>query len=252
MVFHAWTRRALVATAGLFSLAVAPTVAKDPLPPGTATKLLAADLDYLKKGFEKPPATKAVQMGLKSVAMNLAMNANNLVDGPDGAKMAGLRDQAVKIAEALEAGKAADAKKAADGLDSAPAGDPKKAVKLSEKAKVSLDEVMKVLNSTRAGGLNIENEFKDKEVDKTIKDAKKVELFAARIAIVGQYSLDLPSNEAVGAKKKKWDDWSKEMTTLASDLAAEAAKPAADAATLKKKIAAVNKNCTDCHNEFRK
>ena len=254
-MLNLWTRPAqalaLLAT-GLVTLLVSPIVAKDPLPTGTASKLIAADIEFLQKGFEKTPTAKGFITGLKSAAMLLALNAQNNLDGPDGAKMAAIRDTALKIAGALEAGKVADAKKAVETLATASGGDPKKTIKLAEQHNFSLDEAMKVLGPAISGGMNIENDLKPKDVDKTIKDLKKVELYGARIALVGQYSLDLPSNEAVGEKKKKWDEWSKEMTTLGMAMAEAAKADKPDLVGLKKKIATLNKNCADCHNVFRK
>jgi hypothetical protein len=239
--------------AGLLVLASKPSEAKDPLPTGTSAKLVAADIALLQKGLETPPTAKGPIKGLKAVSMLLALNAQNNADAKDADKLAGVRDVALQIAAALEGGKVADAKKLLDGLKDPKAGDPKKVIKLHEQHKFSLDEVMTILGSTRAGGLNIENDFKEKEIEKTIKDPKKVELHGARIALIGQYALDLPPSDANNDKKKKlWADLCKEMVKAGSDLAAEAGKAKPEADAIKKKIAVVNKNCADCHNEFRK
>jgi len=250
-----WTCRMLalgLALGGLASIPSSQTVAKDPLPPGTSAKLIAAEVENIQLGLEKMPLTKGGIKGMKSASMLLALNAQNNMEGADAAKMAGLRDSALKVAAALEAGKVGDAKTAAKTLSAPAAGDAKKMVKLADQNKFSLDEAMSLLSSSRAGGLNIENDLKDRDVEKTMKDPKKVELYAARMALIGQYSLDLPPGDANGAKKKKWEDWSKEMTQLSNDLAVEAAKAKPDTAAMKKKIGLLNKNCADCHNEFRK
>ncbi len=255
LMLKPWTCRMLalgLALGGLASIPSSQSVAKDPLPAGTSAKLIAAEVENIQLGLEKTPLTKGGIKGLKSASMLLALNAQNNMEGADAAKMAGLRDSALKVAAALEAGKVGDAKTAAKALSAPAAGDAKKMVKLAEQSKFSLDEAMGLLSSARAGGLNIENDFKDRDVEKTMKDPKKVELYAARIALIGQYSLDLAPSDANGAKKKKWEDWSKEMTQLSNDLAVEAAKAKPDTAAMKKKIGLVNKNCADCHNEFRK
>jgi hypothetical protein len=228
-----------------------PIRAKEELPAASASKVLASDVQLIKDGLAKAPTTKGAIKGLKSLSMLLALNAQNQAGGADGAKMAGLRDVAMTIATALEKGKVADAAKLAGGFDSAT-GDPKKAVKLAEHAAFSLDEAMSTLGSSRAGGQNIETDFKDRSVATTLKDPKKVEAHAVHIALIGQYSVQLPPSDAVGAKKKKWDELSQEMTKLAVELAEEAGKAKADVDVMKKKISAVNKNCVDCHNEFRK
>jgi hypothetical protein len=123
-------------------------------------------------------------------------------------------------------------------------------LKLAEMHKFDLAELMSQFRAGKVGGRNIEADLKDQA--KKVTDAKLAAELGARVAGIAQYTIDLPAEKAVGAKKKAWDDLSKEMKKLGEDVATEAAKGAkADSAGLAKKIAAINANCTACHNEFR-
>jgi cytochrome c556 len=99
--------------------------------------------------------------------------------------------------------------------------------------------------------MNIEADLKAAE--KAIKDPALVEVQAARVALIAQYSLDMPPSGAEsGAKKKQWDDLAKESLKLGLEAAAEAAKGAkADQAKLKKTVSLINANCAACHGKFR-
>ena len=247
-----WTQRALAAavTAALGVMLATPSIAKDPLPDGTAAKVIAADIEFLNAGFAEKPTRAGPLSALKGGAMLLALNAQNGLDGKDADKMAAVRAQALKVAEALAAKKTADATAAAAGLAAAKGGD-KKPLKLHEQAKFDLSELMSPFKSSKAGGMNIEADLKAAE--KAIKDLAALEVQAARVALIAQYTLDMPAGTAEGgAKRKLWDDLAKESQKLALETAAEAAKGAkADQAKLKKAIAGINLNCKTCHEKFR-
>ncbi len=238
------------AVAALGALLISPTTAKDPLPEGTNAKVIAADIEYLKGGFEEPPTRAGTLAALKSGAMLLALSAQNGLDGPDADKMAAVRAQALKVAEAIAAKNTADAVAAVKGLD-APKGGDKTPMKLHEQAKFDLAELMGAYRSSKAGSLNIEADLK--AAAKGTKGVDVVEVQAARVALIAQYSLDMPPAGAEsGAKRKQWDDLAKESMTLGLETAAEAAKGAkADAEKLKKLLGSVSANCSACHSKFR-
>ena len=245
-----WIRRtaAFAALLAFCGLASRPMEAKDALPEGGATQLIESDIAFLKKGLAKTPEKRAVPT-LKAAAMMIALNAQNNLDGKDADKMAAYRAQALLVAAAMAKGDIAGAKTAADGFDSAKGGD-KKAMKLAEMHKFSLDELMSQFRAGKVGGRNLEADLKDQA--KKVTDPKLAAELGARVATIAQYTIDLPAEKAVGAKKKAWDDLSKEMKKLGEDAAAEASKGAkADTAMLAKKLQAINANCTACHNEFR-
>lgn len=247
-----WTHRVIaVATAAVLgALLATPSTAKDPLPDGTAAKVIAADIEFLKAGLAEKPDKPGTIARLKGGAMLLALTAQNNLDGKDADKMAGLRAQAIKVAEALTAKKVADATTLAASLPAATGGD-KKPLKLHEQSKFDLSELMSVFGSAKSGGMNIEADFKAAE--KAIKDPAALEVQAARVALIAQYTLDMPAGTAEGATKRKlWDDLSKDMHKMGLETAAEAAKGAkADAAKLKKLAASINLNCKTCHEKFR-
>ena len=225
-----------------------PMAAKDALPEGSANQLIESDIAFLKKGLSKEPEKRAVPT-LKAAAMMIALNAQNNLEGKDGDKMAAIRAQALTVAAAIAKKDYAGAKAAVDGFDTAKGGD-KKPLKLSELHKFDLAELMSQFRAGKVGGRNIEADLKDQ--GKKVTDAKLVAELGARVANIAQFTAEFPAEKAVGAKKKAWDDLSKEMKKLGEDVAAEAAKGAkADTAGLAKKVQAINANCTACHNEFR-
>lgn len=241
--------------AGAAGLAAAVTLAaplpasraKEPLPPAVAGKMIDADIAYLKKGLAKKP-DKPVVNTLHGLALLIAMHAQNSATGADAAKMSGLRDQALKVAEALSKSDFAAAKTAAEGLSSPPAGNPKP-VKLHELAGADINVIMGPMrNSPR--GLNIEKDLKAQS--KKVTDVKLVGELAAHSALIAEFTALLPSTEATAAKKKTWDDSTEEMRKLSREIVAEAAKgDKADKAGLQKKLAALDAACTACHNTFK-
>ena len=101
----------------------------------------------------------------------------------------------------------------------------------------------------RSGGRHIEADLKTQASKLT--DVKLAAELAGRVATIGRYTVEMPPSEAVGPKKKKWDDLSKEMIKLGTD-ASEAAKgDKVDKAALAKKLAAINLNCKNCHDAFK-
>ena len=239
-----WIRR----SAGLVGLLAAVTLvappaaspAADPLPPGQSKKLIDADVAYLKKGLAKKP-DKATVNTLHGVAMLLAREAQTRGE-------AGLRDQALKVAEAISKTDFAAAKTAAEGLANPPKGDDTP-VKLHEKGGVDVNVIMGPMRNAPRG-LNIEKDLKAQS--KKVTDVKLVGDVAARSALIAEYTALLPSTEAAGEKKKIWTDSTEEMRKLSREIAAEAAKgDKADKAGLQKKLAALDAACTACHNTFK-
>lgn len=225
----------------------ASTQATDPLPPAVAGKMIDADIAYLKKGLAKKPDKPMVNT-LYGLAMLVAMHAQDSAIGAEAAKMAGLRDQALKVAEAISKNDFTAAKAAAAKLGEPGTGDPKP-VKLHEQAGVDANIIMGPFrNSPR--GLNIEKDLKGQS--KKVTDVKLVGEVAAHSALAAEYSLLLPVTEATGAKKKIWDDSAIDTKKLSWEIVAEAAKAdKADKAALQKKLVALDAACTACHNTFK-
>lgn len=221
-----------------------------PIPEAVAAKTMAADIAFLQKGLSAGMPPKNAVDPLKAVAMLIAYNAQAGMKGDKADHMAGVRDQALKVAEAMAKKDYPAAKAAAEGLADAKGGNPKP-LDLPTLHKFDLAEVMSAFKLTRAGGLNLEKDIQN--MSKRGADAEAAGVIGARVAAIGVYSKALPPAGVVGdAKKKQWDEWNDEMATLGQALAAEAAKGTqADKAVMQKKLSAIDLNCTACHNVFR-
>ena len=245
---NSWIRRTVgaVAFAGLATWTLTGGAA-NPLPEGNGT--LAADIAFLQKGLSKEPQKREVPT-LKAVAMLIALNAQNQMDGKDAAKMAGLRDAALAVAGAVAKKDFAAAKTAAASLgDAKPAADAKP-VPLGTMHKFDLDELMSSFRKGTVGGLNLEADVKAQS--KAATDPKAAAVIAGRVALIGEYTLVLPPEGIDAAKKKQWDGWSKEMTSLATEVAEEAAKgEKADKVKIAKGFRSLDANCNACHTAFR-
>lgn len=242
-----WIRR-LTASAGLLAaawLCVAPTgtAADTKLPPDVATGLVERDIAYLQKELAKTPEKRAVPT-LKTTAMLLALHAQESGQG-------GLRDQALKVAEALAKKDYAAAKTAAAGLKPGAAGKAD-AVNLHEKHNFDLAELMSVYRNSTVGGRNMEKDIRTQA--KKVTDPKLLADLGARIVLVSHYTAKMPAEKAAAnpSNKKKWDGYSNDTEKLAAEVATEAAKGAgANNTDLAKKLKALDASCTACHNEFR-
>lgn len=245
-----WIRRAAVVAACVALSGVGGTAAKDPLPEGAGPTQLAADVAYLQTGLGKKAKNSVAP--LKSTAMLIAMNAQNQVDGKDGEKMAGARDEALKVAAALtKADPDWDAAAKAAAAIAAAKGDAKKTVKLHEQHEFDVHDLMTVFKPRNRGGRGLEDDIR--KASKAGADAKAAVEMGNLVALIGQYSEAMAPADEGADKKKKWTDWSKEMQKLGQDAAAEGMKGAkADKAALTKKFLAVDANCTACHNVFKK
>jgi len=236
---------AWAALAAGIAFAVTPTsIAKEPLSAELGVKQLAVDLEYLKAGLAKK--SKNSIKPLKSVAMTIALNAQNLAQGDKAEAMAGTRDAAIKIATVLSK-EEPDWDKAAkefEGIAGAK-GDGKAKIKFDEAAGFDLQELMTVFKPKNRGGRGLENTLQEQV--KAAKDAKAIGELAQSIALLLTGTMDL------GPNAKKWTAHAQDMQKAGAELADEAAKGAkADKATLTKLLKAVELNCTNCHKDFRK
>ncbi len=226
----------------------APVDAK-PIPEAVAAKVMAADIAFLKKGLSGTPEKRAVPT-LKAVAMLVAQNAQAGMKGDQAEHMAGVRDQALKVAAAIAKKDYTAAKEVAAGLADAKGGDGKP-LDLATLHKFDLAEVMSTFRATKVGGMNLQKDIET--MAKKVTDVDAAGIVGGRVAAIAAYSKVLPPAEVAGdAKKKQWAEWNDEMATLGQFLAAEAAKGAkADKAVLQKKSSALEMNCKACHEVFR-
>jgi cytochrome c556 len=249
----AWTRKVLaaVAAAAFVGVVAVPAPAKDPLPEGGAAKQQEADMAFLKAAVEKK-AKNSIDP-VRSSALLVALSAQNRFGGKDDEQLAGLRDQMMKLAEALADSEKPDWAAAAKALDAAKtAKGDKKPVKIHE-AK-DFDEVilMNIFKKSARGGRGWEDDLTEMAQGKKEPDAARVLEIALGSQLVGQLVADLPPEGTAGAKKKDWDKYTADMQKTGKEAAEEAMKGAkADKAALKKKLEAMEANCTACHKVFK-
>jgi hypothetical protein len=228
---------------------VLPTPAADPLPADLTAQLISGDIDYLQKALAKTPEKRALPT-IKASALLLAYHAQTNLTGTKSDEMAGLRDQAVKVAEAVAKKDYASAKTLAEGLKGAKGGD-KKEVALETLAKIEIAEVMSTFRKGTVGGRNMEDDLKTM-AKKGVTDVKLAGGVAGRTYAIAHFAAKLPPTGLNDAKIKQWNDFVKDMTTISKDFSVEAAK--GDGAD-KKKLGAIaqkmDKNCVDCHAVFK-
>ena len=244
------TRRAsaLAGAAACVWLAV-PTTAADPLPADLTAQLISGDIEYLQKALAKTPEKRALPT-IKAGALILALHAQSNLSGAKADEMAGLRDQAVKVAEAVAKKDFAAAKTLAEGLKSAKGGE-KKEVALHTLAKVDITEVMSTFRKSTVGGRNYEDDLKTM-AKKGVTDVALAGRVAGGSHAISEFAAKLPPTGLNDAKMKQWNDFVKDMAAISKDFAAEAGR---GEKSDKKKLGAIaqklDKNCVDCHAVFK-
>ncbi len=245
------TAGAAALAAGLWLLSGA--AAAPVLSPDTYKKAAEADVAQLQKHLDhigaNPSDAKRYGPTAKSVAMLLAAYGEATGD-------AGLKDQALKVAEALAKKDYAGAGTEAKKLAVKGGGKPLAAGDLHKLHKYDLAEVMSPFRGGKVGGLNIEKDIRDafKKDGPTPVDPKAVEVLAARTAVIGEYTLHFPNEKATAnaANKAKWDKWTKDMIGTSQKLIDESAKgKKADEKTIVKMLNTLDGTCRECHNMFR-
>ncbi len=252
-----WTRRILAAAllASATGVALAPLFAADPDPKAVkaslpdAPKQQDADLAFLKAAIEKK--AKNSVLPVRSTAIIVAQNAQARM-GTDAA-LAGLRDQMIKISDALQDTDKPDwaaAQKALDGVKGAKGKtDP---VKLEEAKEFDLATLMNSYKSAKRGGRGWEEQLEAQA--KKATDADVALEIAQGSYLIGQLAEKLKGEKVMGAaKEKQWAGLVADMQKVSAEAATEAAKgKKADMTALTKKLAAIEANCVACHNVFRK
>ncbi len=192
---------------------------------------------------------------IKSSSMMIAAYAQSRIGskGANDAKLASLRDQAIKV------GAAAGMKNfaAADNLVKllkANAVDPKANTKkidlVAAVGEFDIEELMYQFKKTSVGGLGVEEEIKAQAKKATIKPAEAAAL-AQRVLAVADYCEIVGINGGFNASKPKkaWDDYNKDMRAAAKDVIAAAAKK--NAADLKDAFNKLDRSCVACHDKFK-
>ncbi|MCZ2340295.1 MAG: hypothetical protein LC104_00690 [Bacteroidales bacterium] len=244
-----WIRR-LAGITGLVAVVSLAHAAESAIPAATASDIIKQDIAFLQKGLAKEPQRKQLP-GLKATAIMVAGLAQEQMTGPNTAKMAALRDQALKVADLLAAKDYAKAKDAAKALDTPPASTATAKVEVHKHAKFDISEAMAPYRSSRSGGMDMERNIRSQS--KSASDLTLIKDIAGHSVILGEFTKHLPTGQAAvnAARKKKWEDYSDEMIKHSKEILAEASKASPDKAALKKKLVVLDTSCTNCHNEFR-
>jgi hypothetical protein len=229
-------------------------VYKPVLPDDVFVKLVAEDAKAIKDGLAKAPDKKMVNKA-KASALMIAIYAQGAANKPGGkaAEMAGLRDEALKVAKAIEANNLDDAKAKVDGLKpgGAAAG---KAGPMAVHDGFEIDLVMQQFKPERGGGLETEKKllgFVNKRSGYTPADYQAMVPVLYRIAAIAQPTEALAPAPMGQKDPAKWVKWSQEMGELAVAAAELARKPKPDDKAVKTALKNLEANCTTCHTLFR-
>jgi hypothetical protein len=242
--------------AGLWLLSGA-GAAPPALPQGAYQKAAEADLAFLQKRVEELAAAPggpkdAQRKPAITAAMTLAAYAEALGDPA-------LKENALKVADALIKKDIAGAGAVAKTLTVKPGGTPGKGDLPTLKG-FDVELAMTAFRPSKTGGMNIEKDLKDMI---TMKEPKpvvpaEVEVLVTRSALMMAYAAGLdyegtyPSGLPVNAQNKElWRKMMNESVDLTKQIAEEAGKPRADEKEIVKLLKALDAKCYDCHNKFR-
>jgi hypothetical protein len=208
--------------------------------------------DSLGKASDKKMANKA-----KVAALMIAVYAQGATGKPGAkaAEMAGLRDEALKAAKAIDAGNVDEAKKKANELKATGVSAPSaKTDPVAVHDGFEIDLVMQQFKPERGGGLELEKKFLsyvNKRSEYTAADYQQMVLLLYRIAAIAQPTEALAPAPMGQKDPAKWRKWSEEMGTLAVEAAELARKPKPDSKAVKKAFQNLEANCQACHTLFR-
>jgi Cytochrome C' len=241
---------------GIVRLEMGAVEAADAVPDAEFKMLVDQDAKNIVTNLNNgKPAKKTADRAIKSSALMIAAYAQGRMgkNPADDAKLATLRDTAIKVAKTGGAKKYADAVAPAKLLaaDMAAAGKPDtKNVDLIAATGVDIEELMYQFKKIGVGGLGIEEDIK--------ANAKKLTMKPDLAAALGQRTLvaaDLcavlqPSAGFNAAKPKKdWDQDIKDMKGAATALVGAAkANNTKDVQTAFNKLDA---SCVHCHDKFK-
>jgi Cytochrome C' len=223
------------------------------LPASDIAKLIALDAKFIEADLSKPTFTKKAQKHVRLAAFMIALYAQNAKD--DAPAMATLREQALKVMIAADAGNAEETKKLAATLTPGIKADPAaKTGPVAMEKLIELEALMSLFNPEKSSGFNMEKDLEDLVESKGMGlDAVKLEKTAllgqkvALIALVTQ--AHSPKTPLDAANKKVWVGIAGDMNKEANALTAAArANKTADIAKIAKNI---NDTCTKCHDSFR-
>jgi hypothetical protein len=223
------------------------------LPPSDLTKLVALETKAIDADLAKATFTKKSQKHVKLAAFMIALYAQNAKDNAPA--MATLRDQALKLMKAAEAGNLEDAKKLAATLSPEIKADAAaKTGPMAMEKVLDIESVMALFNPEKSSGLNMEKDLEDLVESKGMGlDAAKLEkaaLLGQKVALVALVTQNHSPKTPIDASSRKvWTGIAGDMNKEANALtAAGRAGKTGDVAKIAKNI---NDTCTKCHDSYR-
>jgi hypothetical protein len=222
-----------------------------PVPLPEVAKLVNHEIKNISTELAKAKLLKKGQKRVRGAAFMIAVYAQNAKDNAPA--MATLRDQALRLMKAGEAGKIDEAKALAATLrmDIKPDAAAKPGPVQWHK-QLDLEPVMHMFSNEKGGGFGMEKALEDLGEAKTL-DAGQLEqaaLLGQKVSMIARVVHDYAPTSDQGPKtKKSWNALATEMQTEAGDLAAAAqAKKGPEVAKLANKVSTT---CTKCHDIFR-
>jgi hypothetical protein len=221
------------------------------VPAADLAKLVEVEVKNIDVELSKPKLLKKGQKRVRMAAFLIAAYAQDAKD--NGPAMATLRDQALKVMKAAEAGNAAEAKKLAAGLAVNIKPDPAaNTAPVALEKHLDLESVMRMFSNAQVGGFAIEKSLEDLIDMKTFDAGQhaKTALLAEKVSMIGKLAQSYAPAVDKGSKTKKaWIELAADMQLAASELAVAAhAKKDADVGKLANKLTGT---CTKCHDIFR-
>jgi len=226
---------------------------KPTLPEADFAKLVEDNNKIIAESLKDKP-TKATTRRARVAALMIAAFAQT-AKGGDPAKLATLRDNAVKVAKALEDKKYDEAKNLTAGLNPMAAAAPgAKPGPVNVVEGVDLEDIMHQFSTPRSKGEGYEAFLVDiDEAKKPPKESElaKLEVVAYKAAVIGKLAELLPPKKMVkNQTPKAWKDFAQTMQKEGVAVA-EAAK-SKDAKAAKMAVSKLVNNCNECHKLFRK
>jgi hypothetical protein len=201
------------------------------------------------------PPKKTADRAIKSSALMLAAYAQSRMgkSAADDAKLATLRDAALKVAATGGKKKYADAVAPAKSIafDMPAAGKvDAKVIDLIKTTEIDMEELMYQFKKTTVGGLGIEEEIKANS-KKLVAKPEHAAAIARRTLIVADFcdTLEPAGGFSAAKPKKDWDTYNKE-TKVAATALGTAAK-ANNAKDMQAAFLKLDAACVNCHNKFK-
>ena len=220
------------------------------LPPGDLAKLLAMEAKNIETELSKSTFSKKGQKKVRMAAFMVAVYAQNAKDDPAG--MATLRDSALKLMKAADAGNAADAKKLAANLKTNIKDPGAKSAPVALEKELELEYLMRMFSGEKVGGFGLEKALEDLVEAKSVDAAQleKTALLGQKIGFIAKVSHGYgPESDSGKKTKKAWNELADEMESAAKELATAAkANKGSEISKLADKLSGT---CLKCHDIFR-